>query len=494
MRASLPNRARCLRGALAGTWVALALAGCAVSPLPAPQPPKVAPGWSAPVSQTVASLPIADWWSSWNDPLLSALIGAAQANSPRVDIAQARLAQARAALGLTQAAAWPLVVGNAQASRADAGPTTPGPISQVALSTQARWEIDLWGQNRLARDAAARRIDARQVEAAALAQTLAAEVATLYVNLRVAQAVLQGLEADLQSRSATARLLRRKMEAGFEAPAQASLAEAAEREAQARVAQQRAQIEQLTLALAALTTLEVSELRARLIPASRVDVHAGLPRPPMLPVPGLPSLLLRQRPDLRVLELELAALAAEVGVAEADRYPSLTLTGTIGYGVGRTLGLTGQGATWGFGPAITLPLFDAGRRTAAVELARARHEELRAQYQLLATQAVREVEEALLALRDSEARRETLSAALAGYEAFERAAEARHRAGVGSLLELEEARRRVLGARLALLALERERLVALVSLHRALGGGVDAERVLAADTDRPPSSTSGSTP
>ncbi|MFN3630337.1 MAG: TolC family protein, partial [Casimicrobiaceae bacterium] len=344
-------------------------------------------------------------------------------------------------------------------------------------------------QTRLARRAAERRIDARRIEAAALEQSLAADVATLYLNLRVAQALLPGIERDRQSRAETARLIERKAQAGFEAPANAALAAAAAAQAEARVAEQQAEIDRLLIALVALSGLEARDLRARVAATLGASPEALLPRVAALAPPALPSALLRQRPDLAVLELELAALAAEVGVAEADRYPKVTLTGSVGYSVTRALGVTGEGATWAFGPAISIPLFDAGRRSAAVEAARARYDEVQAQYRQAVTQAVREVEEALLALRDIAARQHALAAALAGYRAFERAAEARLKAGVGSVLELEEARRNVLAAELSVLDLERARLLALVSLHRAVGGGIDPAGVLAvADS---PSAASG---
>jgi NodT family efflux transporter outer membrane factor (OMF) lipoprotein len=478
---TLPHHARiCLRVSRVSIVAALlTLGGCAIAPLPTAEAPRIPAAWDTappPAAEVVAP---AAWWRSWNDPVLEALIDATRRQSPTVEAAAARLRQARAALGLTQAAAWPIATASASATRADAGPGTPGPASTLPLSVAAQWEIDLWGQARLARAAAERRIDARRIEAAALDQSLAADVATLYVNLRVAQALMIGIERDRQSRAETARLTRLKVEAGFEAPANAALAQAAASQAEARVAEQQAEIDRILLALSALSGLEVRDLRARMASAQGAAPESLLPRVAALAPPALPSALLRQRPDLAALELELAALAAEVGVAEADRYPKVTLTGSVGYSLTRALGVTSDGPTWGFGPAISIPLFDAGRRSAAVEAARARHDELRAQYRQAATQAVREVEEALVALRDNAARQRALGEALAGYRAFERAAEARLKAGVGSVLELEDARRSVLAAQLAVLNLERERLLALVSLHRAIGGGVDPAAVVA---------------
>jgi len=448
--------------------------GCAQLAVPEAPSPTLADAWQQPLPRTALPLvPAARWWEAWNDPVLARLIGAATAASPSAEAAAARARQARAMLGMAIGGAWPIAQFNASAARGDAGPGTPGAATTLPLSVAASWEIDLWGRARFAREAAGRRLEARELESRALVQTLAADTATLYVNLRVAQALLVGMVADRDSRRETARLVGAKAEAGFEAPAQAALARAALAEAESRVVHQQAEIDRLLQPLAVVTTLPEAELRRLLAPPDTAATEVLLPRPPGLALPALPSELLRQRPDLRVLELELAALAAEVGVAEAERYPTVTLTGSIGYTLTRRMGVSLDGATWGFGPAIVLPIFDAGRRGAAVERARAQHDEVRANYRVLALQAVREVEHALLELRDNAARAALQQQALSGYQSFARAAEARLRAGVGSVLELEEARRAVLAARLATLELERQRLLAWIGLHRATGGGVE---------------------
>ncbi|MEO7254208.1 MAG: TolC family protein, partial [Casimicrobium sp.] len=201
--------------------------------------------------------------------------------------------------------------------------------------------------------------------------------------------------------------------------------------------------------------------------------RAKLPAPANFEMPGVPAMVLAQRPDVAAAERELAALTAEIGAAEADRYPRISLSGSVGYSVSRLAGITSDGTTWGFGPSLTVPLFDAGRRSANVELAKARYAEALAGYKTIATRAVREVEEALTKLQSAQARANDVQASLDGYQAFERAAQARLSAGAGSVLELQEARRAVLAAQVAVLTLERERLNAWISLYRAVGGGWD---------------------
>ena len=146
------------------------------------------------------------------------------------------------------------------------------------------------------------------------------------------------------------------------------------------------------------------------------------------------------------------------------------LTGAIGYGLVALGSIETRGSTWSFGPAISLPIFDAGRRAANVDAAKARYAEALARYQSRATRAVREVEESLVRIFSAGNRDSDAKAALRGYDAFLTAADAKVRAGSGSLIELEEARRAVVAAQFAVVNIERERLNAWITLYRAVGG------------------------
>ena len=447
--------------------VGLALSACAVGPAYTPPATTAVAAWQAalPHEGSVATLNV--WWSSWNDPALTALIAATQASNATLEQAAARIAQARASQAIAGSTALPGVTGSASASSGNSG-NGLGVVSSIGASLQAAWELDLFGANRRTREAADARFAARSIDWHQARVSLAAEVAVAYVNLRINEALLTGYERDAMSRTQTARLTGLKTDAGFETPANAALARASASEAAARLTAQRAEVDLGIKALVALTGMPEATLRSM--------VAARRAQPPKGATPGverLPAAVLSQRPDLAAAERELAALAAEIGVAEADRYPRISLTGSIGYSLSRMAGMTTDGATWGFGPSLTIPLFDAGRRSAAVDLARARYDESLAGYKVIATRAVREVEEALTRLQSATFRAPALLASLADYQAFEKAAQARLAAGAGSVLELEDARRAVLAAQVAVLAVERERLNAAISLYRAVGGGWD---------------------
>jgi len=457
-------------GVFSTLLASLLLTACAVGPTYAPPAATAVTAWQAPLPHNGSVASLKGWWASWNDTTLQGFIDAAQTSNPTLEQAAARTAQARAGQTIAGSNALPNVTGSAAASRGNSagGFASPGATTSVNSTLQAAWELDLFGANRRGREAADARFTARNIDWHQARVSLAAEVASAYVNLRVNEALATGYERDAASRKETARLTGLKTNAGFEAPANAALANASASEASARLTTQRAEVDLDIKALVFLTGLPEGSVRLALL-ADR----AKLPVPANLTVPSVPATVLGQRPDLAVAERELAALSAEIGAAEADRYPRISLSGSVGYSVSRFAGITSNGATWGFGPALTVPLFDAGRRSATVDLAKARYAESLAGYKAIAIRAVREVEEALTQLQSAQERTSDVQASLAGYVAFEKAAQARLSAGAGSVLELQEARRAVLAAQVAVLALERERLNAWISLYRAVGGGWD---------------------
>jgi len=182
----------------------------------------------------------------------------------------------------------------------------------------------------------------------------------------------------------------------------------------------------------------------------------------------VPANALRQRPDLASLERELAATSAEIGVAQADLYPSLSLSGSIS--ISATPG-TSALTTWSLGPSLSIPLFDAGKRRAAVVAAQASYQAAFASFRQGVRTAVKEVERSLVNL-DSTARRvEQAERAAEDYRSYFRSTETNWRAGSESLLTLEEARRSALSAEISLITLQRDRVEYWISLYKALGGG-----------------------
>lgn len=414
---------------------------------------------------------LANWWAQFDDPLVAELIDAAQASNQTLAQALARIAQARANLGSTRSALFPSLDANANArrSKTDLTPGTSSVGTSTSKSLDSTWEIDMFGGKRKGVDSANARLAARIADWHGVRVSLAAEVAVTLVNYRACEATAALLAEDLISREQTAQLTMLKIKAGFTAPADGALIDASTADARQRLIAQRADCDMHIKALTALTDIAEPALRDKLAGSSR------LPRPRGITVNAVPAKALAQRPDIASAERELAATSADINVAEANRYPRLTLLGSIGIAGLRIEGNTSNSDTWSFGPSISLPLFDAGRRKADVDAARARYDEAYAAYQQQVRTAVREIEEALVRL-DSSARREDDAASAArNYDHYFHASDDKFKVGSGSLFELEDARRTMLSAHQTLIGIQRERVAAWIALYKALGGGWNAD-------------------
>lgn len=444
----------------------LALAACATT---APPPRVEAPPptvWQAPLPHQGSLASLAQWWSQWGDPLLVDLIREAQDLSPGVAQARSRLVQAQAARTASRAALGPSLDGQASASRGF-NEQIAAVASTAQAGLQAQWEIDLWGGNAAADTAARERLAGAQALWHEARVSVAAEVALQYSSLRTCLQQQEIAERDAQSRAETARLSELSERSGFTAPATHALARASAAEAVARAAQQRMQCAVELKALVALTGRDEAALRPQL------SASPAQPAPEALfTIASLPAQVLAQRPDVYHAERELAAASADVGQAQAQRYPRLGLSGAVGVARVHTGGAGTNLTTWSIGPlTLSVPLFDGGRRAAQEEAARARYDEAAALYRARVRVAVSEVEQALVRLHSSAERNDSARTAAEGYRASFAATEARWRAGMASLVELEDARRTALAAQNALTALQHERTAAWVALYRAAGGG-----------------------
>ncbi len=444
----------------------------------APSPARAQPNSSLATEPASASIPIADasqWWAGFGDPVLPSLVEAARGASASLSAAAARIESARAVRVAAGAAMAPRLDGSTSMSRARGTPGAPTSDS-ASLGVLAGWELDLFGGRTAAREGAARRLETAQAQWHAARIALAAEVATSYVALRACEAQLEPAMSDSDSRAQTARLTEQSAGAGMLAPASAALARASAAQGRAQLVQQRAACEVLVKSLVALTAIEEPLLRQRLAPMA-----ARQPQPADARLTSLPAALLQQRPDLVAATRQLQAAAADSNQAAAERWPQVSLSGSIGFMRFASGGAAQDGAVWSLGPlALSLPLFDAGRRVAQEGAARAAYVDAVVQLQAAVRNAVREVEDALVALDSVAAREADIGVATEGFEASLRAADARWRGGVGSLFELEDARRSALAAKSALVDLRRERATAWINLYRALGGGWSPDDLAAA--------------
>lgn len=432
------------------------------------------------------------WWDRFGDPVLSRFLSAAQQVNASVAEARSRIEQARAGMVGAIGAGLPTLDSVVDANWAEVtfgGP--PFPWTRYQFGLQSNWEVDLFGGVARQREAAQRQLDARHAAWHDARVAVAVEVANAYLNFRQCEALLKIAEADGASRRETARLTDIAGKAGFRAPADVALADASAADGQDSVLRQQGQCDRAVKVLVALTALSEAAVRHWL--THDPERVARLPAPPPFRLTGLPAKVLMQRPDVALAEREVAEASANVGVEEAKRYPRLNLAGNI---TPQIQSLNAQDLflayTWAVGPSISLPIFDAGKRAADVEAARAGYEAAVARFRSIVRTAVKEVEEALVRLDNVAERMDKASAAAEGYRANFRALRLLYQGGFGSLIDAEASRRQALAAERGVAELKQERAAAWIALYRAAGGGWDDGEAGRSGQAGSPSQDSGS--
>lgn len=463
----IPSRPQRLAVALA---IALAAGGCMVGPDYA-RPDLDLPAGSSGV-QKLAD----DWWRAFGDPVLDGFEAEALAHNLDLAEAVARIDEARASLRGARGQQLPdLTVGaNQSRSRISGVGSTPLPAGTPLTSSDRRvsvdlsWELDLWG--RLARGTEAARAELAASEASrdGVRLTLTATVARSLFETRALAAQLDIARQTVASRRQTAELQQKRYRAGSASELEASQAVAEAADAAARIPDLEQQLAAARNALAVL----LGRSPRGLVEQPLADSGAQrLAPPPDVPA-ALPSDLLERRPDVRVAEQQLIAANARIGVAKADYFPRLTLTGSYG-GESQALSdlFTGPANTWSLAAGLVQPLFTGGRVAANVEGAEARSTQADIAYRRTVQTAFRETLDALVAhrtagdrLRAREERESALAQSL-------KLANRRYEAGYSSWLDVLDAERGLFQARLDHVEARRERLAAAVGVIEALGGG-----------------------
>jgi len=447
---------------------ALALAGCRIAVQPPPASTLNVPAaWrgQAEVGPNAGGAVEAGWWRAFGDPALDALVAQALASNGDIRTALARLQEYRARIQVAASAQAPNLSANIGPTRARAiGPFgTPVESSAVQGSVQAAYELDPFGRLENATQAARLDYASQQAAADAVALSVAANTASGYLNLRGLDAQLELARATLQSRVRSLELARRQFEVGYSSRLELSQAEAEYRNTATAVPQLERAITQQENALSLL-------LGASPGPIARGAALAALTPPAIQP--GLPSSLLRRRPDIAQAERAVAAADASLAAARDQMLPSLRLTASVGAYAHSLPDLLGSGTTlWSVGGSILAPLFDAGRLRAQAEISASLRDRAVFAYESVVRNAFAETENGLTAvqrlreqLAQAEARRVATAEVL-------RIAHNRYANGYSSYLEELDAQRNAFSAENNVLQLRASWLAAHVDLYRALGGG-----------------------
>lgn len=450
------------------------IGGCAVGPdyrLPALDLPDTLRGAEA----AAAGDSVADqtWWGLYGDPTLRELLATALRNNLDIKTAVAHIDEARAVLRQSQLALAPTIDATGSLGRAESsedvllpGERRLGNSEQLALS--ASYEIDFWGRLRRTKEAARATLLSSQYAQRAVTVTLVAEVATAYFSLLALDSQLEITHRTVGTREKFVALTRAQHDRGYATGLDVATAEAQAAVARANVPELERQIGQTEDQICAL-------LGQNPHPIERL--HRGEEMPPVPPVPpaGLPSQLLERRPDIRAAEEALRAANANVGVAKAALFPTISLTGMAG-SLSSPLGQLFRASTteWSVAAGLVQPLLDPQRSIFQVELADARKREALFQYQKSVQTAFQEVADTLIAyVKYDEFEREQVTQV----EALRRAeaiALARYRVGYASYFDVINADRDLFVAELSLSQAYANGLTTLVRLYEVLGGGWQA--------------------
>jgi outer membrane protein, multidrug efflux system len=446
------------------------LAGCKVGPeyrQPALAVPEAIRNADVAPSNKELSLGDLAWWDAFRDPVLQDLVREALTNSPDIKVAAARIAQANAQARVLGADLYPQVNLTASGSYGRES-LEVNPFAQKGDrwtgAVGVSWELDLWGRVRSAKDVGL--ADLRASEAAQLGArvSLVAAVAQAYVELRA-------LDLELEVTTSTAQTRRESFEY-FSNRALGGVGNDLEvNQARADWASTLAQIPATQQSIAQKEH-QISLLLGRVPgPIARGAALRAQPLPPELPT-GVPAALLRRRPDLRELEEQVASAVARIRVAKANRFPTLTLGGSIGLDALSTKDLFSANAVAAsVGGGLLLPLFQGGRLAATQDAAEANADATAELWRQGVLNALREVADAAVAYKRLGEVRKAQEMQVTSTRDAEMIAKVRLEGGVSTYLEVLDAQRQSFTAAIALVQTQRDEVLSVVQLYRALGGG-----------------------
>lgn len=456
------------RPVLAGAMLVAWLTGCAsvgpdyqapVASVPEAWQSALGPGLSAMAYREVA------WWDAFADPLLRTLIETAITANLDSRQAMAKVREARARRGISQAAQFPGLDASADASRSkSSGSATTR--AWYAVGFDAGWEVDIFGGGRRAVEAAGAEVDASREALADVLVSLTAEVALNYLDVRTFQARLAVAHGNLALQEQSLALTEFNQQAGIGDERALAQARTNLENSRAQLPGLRQGLEEAKNRLAVLTGQAPGSVHGLLA------AEAAIPTVATSVAVGIPAETLRRRPDIRRFERQLAAQTARIGVATADSYPKFRLLGSIGLeSMQATELFSSASQTWRLGPGISWNLFDAGAIRQNIEVQSAIQEQYLLAYEGAVLAALEEVENALTAYAQEQLRRERLLAAVAAARQAEELAAQQYQAGVVDFIVVLDAQR-------SLLAYEDQLAVSagtvsanLIRLYKALGGG-----------------------
>jgi NodT family efflux transporter outer membrane factor (OMF) lipoprotein len=439
----------------------------------------MAPQWNVdPAHGTSAGEPAEQWWKSFNDREFEKLVQQAVQANLDLQLAAARLAEARAARGIAKSELFPSINASAGATRnrqnvigLPAGSSGQPRIVPIEFGNfqggfDASWEVDVFGRVRRGLQAATADADAAAEARRAVLVAVLGEVGRSYAELRGFQLRLDIAEKNIAIQQDTLELTQARAKAGLATELDVERAAAQLETTRSAVPTLASGVASAIHRLSVLLGKEPDALRAELLPGAPVPVT-----PPDVPV-GLPSDLLERRPDIRQAEAQIVAATARVGEAKAEFFPRFLLLGTAGRQASQLHDITlGMGNFFAAGPAVTLPIFTGGRIRSQVRVQDARLQQSVITYRSAVLSALEETEDALVAYSEEQSRREHLESAVKSNEESVRLSSELYKAGLTDFLSVLDAQRELYSDEDLLAQSRTAQTVDLIALYKALGGG-----------------------
>ena len=424
------------------------------------------------------NLVVNNWWTLYQDQELNALVDKALTNNKDIKLAVARIDEADAALREVGGYLYPQVDLNSAARRSrvtEAGANQQifnNPRSSYNVQLGTTFELDFWGKLRRAKEAARAQALSSRYARDTVALSLTGLVAGNYLTLRSLESQIAIARDNLKSREASLALTKRRLEGGVASALDVQQAQVASSNLSAQIADLN-RLKSLTLHQLAVLTGDLN-LAVTGLKTAVVDLKA-LPIPPIPPA-GLPSSLLEARPDVKQAEEQMVAANANIAVAKAALYPTISLTANFG---GESMELSdvlkSAARIWTGGVTLNLPIFDAGKLNAKVDQASAKQKQTLASYEGAIQNAFREVNDALVNLRQYTEREQALYISQEAAKKALELSENRYQSGYSSYIDVLEAQRAYNDSGLAFVQSREARLIASVDLFKALGGGWGSE-------------------
>jgi NodT family efflux transporter outer membrane factor (OMF) lipoprotein len=409
------------------------------------------------------------WWKRFDDTTLTDIIAEALVNNPDMASSSARILEATSRRNAEAATLFPYVQGSSSVNSSGTNNDNSGSDSSSKYSAgiTASWEADLFGKRRNIVAAASARVGATEENFHSVQAALASEIGIAYTQLRVNEAALSVLQRTIKTREETSRLASWRTESGETDLLESSQALSSLEQARAAVPVVLQEIGQSRNLLALLTGQVPGSLDIKLASGKKT-----IPNPASSLAVGIPADTIRQRPDVRLAGYELLAAASDLRAADAERYPSLNLTGSLGLNTlssGRLF--NPENATTGIIVGLTGPIFDAGRIRSTINAQGAREEQAFQTYRSRVLTALSEVENSLIVCRRTSERLATLEKATAAASQAAKLAQQRYEAGAIDILTVLDSQRTLLNLEDSLFTVRANRTIAYIQLYKALGGG-----------------------